>query len=285
LEHEARLLFGFEDSVNEKDTTFCPGGMIFLRRMVFPPESDCVCLAADTQHQMPDTAFWHMFGESMQDLQWRMDPIFRVNNKPIWPHKCSIISRKLSTLRNPPENEDYLLPGSFVDLTDIITVQPLQVEWGPDVQQMHEPLSDDEDPVSQKALEIWRQFASDVIQKVGNPSGTRAYAQEDSYCILPPLDRLDITVENLKDPNLAKIFRVVFVKHITNQGWGYTFDYLFPPPTYVLPNSHQQYTKMCYYDDWMHLMHSIDASDVRIVHRAIKDKFNKLAWAPAAQAD
>ncbi|KAK2461052.1 hypothetical protein APHAL10511_006899 [Amanita phalloides] len=106
----------------------------------------------------------------------------------------------------PAEGEE--MPDSFARLDNISIVQPRQqVEWDPDVQQMHKPLSDDEDAsAAQKALEIWKQLTSDVIQKIGNPMGTTAHAQEESYCHLHPSDHIDVIVETMQDPNLAKNF-------------------------------------------------------------------------------
>ncbi len=258
---------------------------MFLRRMVFPPEADSARLVVIADRTLPDVVFKHIFGKSMVDLRREMDPRYRIQNKQTRPPKRYTVSRKMSTLRNPPEDEQEDPPESFADLHDVALVQGPQVEWGPDMEQMHEPLSDDENvDVAHRALEIWRQFASDVVQKIGNPSG-KAHTQEDSYCILPPCVRTDVTVENLKDPNLARIFRVVFVKRVTNEGWMATFDNLFPSSNHTLPASHQQYAQMRYYGDWVHLMHSIDPRDTSVVRRAVKAEFNKLAWAPAAQAD
>ncbi len=199
----------------------------------------------------------------MVDLRREMDPIYRTKNKPTRPPKRYTVSRKMSILRNPPEDEQEVLPGSFTNLHDVSLVQSPHNEWGPDVEQMHEPLSDDEGTdVAHRALEIWRQFASDVVQKIGNPMGTKARTQEESYCILPPC-----------------------VKRVTNEGWTTTFDYLFPSPNHLLPASHQHYAQMRYYEAWLRLMGSIDSGDIRTVRRAVKDEFNKLAWAPAAQVD
>lgn len=199
LGHEDRLLFGFEADDSER-RPFCPGGMMFLRRMVFPPASDSARLAVKRSRTLPDVAFRHMFGKSMQDLQLEMDPIFSLQNKPTRPPKRFAVSRKMSALRNPPENEEDTLPESFRDLDGIAVAQAQMSQWGPDVQQMHEPLSDNEERnVAHEALDIWRQFASDIIQKIGNPAGAKGSALEDSYCVLPPSERLDITVEQLKD--------------------------------------------------------------------------------------
>ena len=286
LDHADRLFFGIDNDPEEEEAVpFCPGGMMFLRRMVFPPEADSARLAVIPNRTLPDVVFKHMFGKVMTDLRREMDPRYRVQNKPTRPPKRYTVSRKMSTLRNPPEDEQEGPPESFADLHDVAVVQGPQVEWGPDMEQMHEPLSDNDDVgVPYRALEIWRQFASDVVQKIGNPSG-KGRTQEDSYCILPPCIRMDVTVENLKDPNLARIFRVVFVKRVTNEGWMATFDNLFPPPNHTLPASHQQYAQMRYFGDWVDLMHSIDTRDISAVRRAVKAEFNKLAWAPAAQAD
>ncbi len=256
--------------------------------MTFPPYSDCARLMYDPDRTLPDVAFQHLFGRPMKDLRREMDPIFRIRNKPTRPPKRYTVSRKMSALRNPQADEQETPPESFtLNLRGVAPVRrsQLETEWGEDVEQMHEPLSDDETDVAHRALEIWKQFASDVVQKIGNPMGTKARTREESYCILPPGERMDITAENLKDPNLAKIFRVVFVKRVTDEGWMTTFDNLFPPPNRLLPASHQQYTQMRYYDAWMRLMQMIDSSDIWAVRRAVKDEFNKLAWAPAAQAD
>ncbi|KAF8327115.1 hypothetical protein F5887DRAFT_1083974 [Amanita rubescens] len=290
LDHEHRHLFGIDDDLEDDEAVpFCPGGMMFLRRMTFPPNSDCARLMWNRDRTLPDAAFQHIFRRPMTDLRREMDPIFRIRNKPTRPRKRYTVSRKMSALRNPQADEpDAPPPESFtLNLRDVALVRRshLETEWGEDVAQMHEPLSDDEADVAGRALEIWRQFASDVVQKIGNPMGTKERAREESYCILPPSERMDITVENLKDPNLAKIFRVVFVKRVNDEGWMTTFDNLFPPPNRLLPASHQQYTQMRYYDAWMRLMQMIGSRDIWAVRRAVKNEFNKLAWAPAAQAD
>jgi hypothetical protein len=194
------------------------------------------------------------------------------------------ISHRKTILRVPAPDEDNQIATGFTRLEAVASL-PKYVDYGPDAHQYHASLDDGHEHVGQRVDKIWKQYLTDVVQKIGNPIGTPDMNQQPSYCILPPHQRSDITMADLQDPNLANIFRIVNVKRINPDDWEKLFTHLFPYPNHQLPFSHQHFNGMSYYGDWGELINEVPGGDVIAVQRAVKKEFDKLAWAPAAQVD
>ncbi|KIL63770.1 hypothetical protein M378DRAFT_79150 [Amanita muscaria Koide BX008] len=212
-----------------------------------------------------------------------MDPVLRITKKAPRPANRFKLSNRQTAARIPNDEDEIIT--SFT-LLDDVQVRPRYVHYGPDAGQYHETL-DEEGPDGAAKLvdKVWKQYATDVIQKIGNPMGTPEKSRQPSYCIMPFDDRRDVTPEQMEDPNLAIFFRVVNLKRVDVAGWEKVFDYLFPCPGYKLPATARQYPSMTFYLDWARLIDSVPESDVIHVRRALKKQFDKLAWAPAAQSD
>jgi hypothetical protein len=172
------------------------------------------------------------------------------------------------------------MPDAF-EMLEGMAMPRSHVEWGPDVDEYHEPLDDEYHTVAPKLHAIWKQFPTDIIQKIGNPMG-HGRGSEPSYCILDESKRLEVTTARLKDTNLATTFTKVNVKYVQREEWANAFEHLFPPPNHGLPPHNQHYRVMRYYLEWVELMDVIKSADVIKVRWAIKQEFDKLAWAPAA---
>ena len=288
LGHLDQLLFGFDagDEEDEEAVPFCPGGMMFLRTMVFPPHSNVARLLADTTRIIPHELFKHMFGKTMKELQLEMNPVVRVQQRPEVPKKWYKVPLGNTSYRLPRQDgEEPAIPESFLELEGI-EVPQRHLEYGPDMRDYHRPLWEDDDhTVAQRAWKIWGQFPSDVFQKIGNPMGTADRARESSYCILDEAQRLDVTIDAFKNTNLAQYFRTVNVKRVSMYDWNTVFDNLFPTPGYTLPEKCQHYPKLRYYLDWAELIDTVPENDVFDVRITIREEFDKLIWVPAAKRD
>ncbi|KAK2464155.1 hypothetical protein APHAL10511_003848 [Amanita phalloides] len=179
--------------------------------------------------------------------------------------------------------EEVPMPEAFTRLQDI-AMPRRHIEWGPDVEQFHQALEEECNTVAEKVHAIWRQFPSDLLQKIGNPMG-RGRSQEPSFCVLNETKRLEATVDHFENRNLAATFRKVNVKYAHPEEWAITFDRLFPPPNYPMAPVLQQYKHMRYYLAWIELMSIVRRKEVVIIRAAVNEEFNKLVWAPGAGTD
>ena len=281
LEHDERLRFGFEADDEDDDTPFCPGGMVFLREMIFPPHSNVARLTKARGAVLPDRAFKHMFGQTMEDLQREMNPMVALRTQRRPPANRFKVPRG-RTLHRVQEVEEPM-PQLLEALETIPLLKP-DVEWGHDMEAYHEPLDEENQTTALKADAIWKQFPSDILQKVGNPMA-KGLRRDPSYCTLNESERLEATIDRFKNKNLGATFRMVNVKFGPQEQWTEVFDRLFPSPNHQLPATHQHYKHMRYYLDWVALMGEIRPGDVIRVRRAMKKLFDELQWAPCAQND
>lgn len=260
------------------DTTFSPFNVLFMRRIHFPPETNTVRLPMN--RLLPERFHTWMFGKSLADLRLQFKATGIVRRRDLHAQRFPM-NKGLSRARIGPTPPNALT--AFVGLADIEEDPILDV--GPDVPVQQQVLDDDgaepERTVEQKARDIWAQFPCCLLQKIGNSKKWSL----PSYCRISQLHRQSVTIDVMKDTNLAKVFARVQVCHTDKARWRKAFEACFPPKGHTTPQSTQTWTHMRYYLDWKTLLASLDIRGAETVREVIWEEFKNLAWIPAATGD
>ncbi|KAF7426823.1 hypothetical protein PC9H_009192 [Pleurotus ostreatus] len=257
------------------ESPFSPFNVVFMRRIFFPPETNTVRLPMG--RVLPEKFYNWMFGKSLADLrlQFKATGIIRRRDLPAQRYP---MNKGLSRARIGPT------PASafFVGLSEI-EEEPV-IDVGPDVPVNQQVFDDEEQErtVEEKVADIWAQFPCCVLQKIGNPKSKWSLP---SYCRIHQQDRQKVTIDVMKDTNLAKVFARVQVSLTTIQRWRTAFEACFPPKGHITPKSAQAWTQMRYYMNWKTLVASLQAPDADRVREILWHEFEKLTWIPAATGD
>ncbi|KAG9221989.1 hypothetical protein CCMSSC00406_0009197 [Pleurotus cornucopiae] len=271
--NEAELNTLAEENVNRP---FSPYNVLFMRRILFPPATNTVRLPMD--RLLLKKYHIHMFGKSLPDLRLQFKATGVIRHRDLHARRLPM-NKGLSRARIGPTPPTAF----FVGLTEIQEEPVLDV--GPNVpvlQQIFDDEDESERTVQQRVADIWAQFPCCILQKVGNPKWRGALP---SYCRIPQHARQSVTIDIMKDTNLAKVFARAQVSHVTIPRWRKAFEACFPPKGHITPKSVQAWTHMRYYMDWKALMGSLNANDADKVREALWEEFKNLAWLPAATSE
>ena len=127
---------------------------------------------------------------------------------------------------------------------------------------------------------LYRQWLMDMATLCSN----RKNAALGSYCILTPIQRLQVTEFTYENPNLAKFFDdCSYKKADGRKEWGRVFDNMFPPKDTMKAGAVQNYPNAQYYTQWVALWKNNDATVIDAIRRALRKRYNKLYWVPHAE--
>ena len=182
--------------------------------------------------------------------------------------------RKGETIVRRPRPDDEVLP-QFTQFSNVDV--PMDVD---------NPGQEDVQTIAEQLDKIWQQFASDIFQKIGNPSQKPgAVSPVLSYCPLTQYDRQQLTIDNINTLDLNELFTQVQWRRGSEAEWEKSFRIMFPPWGYV-PGSSTKHLLGChYYNKWVELLQNFDELQAIDICDAVRRKFRTLAWVPAALCD
>ncbi|KDQ27215.1 hypothetical protein PLEOSDRAFT_158883, partial [Pleurotus ostreatus PC15] len=271
--HDDLVQLGYDDNAvahvsTNTTATFSPYGVLFMRRIYFPPESNTVRLAVGDR--LPLEHYEWVFNKTLPELR-RMFGATGITRRRDLPRTRFRMNKGMSRARTGPSTID--VPPNFFGLEAV--EEMITQETGPDVDAATHVLeAAPRKTVEQKALELWQQFPSCVLQKIGNPKDWGL----SSYCRLSQTERRVAGIEKMKTTNLAVVFTRVQVKAATKQQWQDAFNAIFPPKGHDLPPSAQGWPFMIYYQDWKALLASLNETNAMEVRKVIWKEFKKLTW-------
>ncbi|KAF8872162.1 hypothetical protein BD779DRAFT_1428774, partial [Infundibulicybe gibba] len=140
---------------------------------------------------------------------------------------------------------------------------------------------EDDNDVLAAVPQLWAQFASDLIQKLGNPRDISS----NSYSHLVLSKRELLTNDVMETRYLGEVFSRVQWVLATKAQWNKSFGYLWPPAGYRAASGSSHYYSMGYYTRWVGLMERVSPTDAQLIRNEIRALFDRLMWAPAAICD
>ncbi|KAF8881109.1 hypothetical protein BD779DRAFT_1675600 [Infundibulicybe gibba] len=173
----------------------------------------------------------------------------------------------------PVADEQLTLALSRIPVQAVAQLRGFDIPEEPDVE--------DDNDVLASVPQLWAQFASDLVQKLGNPRD----ACSSSYSHLDRPKRERLTNEVMKTRYLGEVFSQVQWVLATKEQWGKSFRLLWPPVGCKASPLSAHYYSMKYYTRWISLMERVSATDAQLIRNEVQILFNELTWAPAAICD
>ncbi|KAG6906930.1 hypothetical protein DXG01_011320 [Tephrocybe rancida] len=184
-----------------------------------------------------------------------------------------------------PEQPDFQLAAQGVQL------EPIPHDRGSDLGSDAEdealrdgaleddPLAGGIDPI---LTQLYRQALVDFTEKAPNPRGSA----RAGYCVIPVAERSTVTEAAYKSHVLSDYFRDCQYKIASPAEWTKAFDALFPPRGVDKTGAVQNYGQSLYYARWLKLRQQTTSDKtLELFRQALKSRFNKLYWIPAARTD
>lgn len=265
---------------------YCPYNAIYLRQIIFPPDTAVPRLVNNNTELNPET-FKRYFGLSYLEYHRRAITTGILQHGRITRHNIPAQKRhtKPHLIQNPA------IPQSLNDIPDFYLPVPGREEWGADIprNEVEEFAAEDDaharaadQPNSLRITLLMNMFVSDVFQKVGNSRGDN----DRSHCKLTISERCALEANAMCNLNLSDYFWRVSWRHAGSQCWRNAFNLFFPPRSHQLSAFAQGYGVCAYYLEWKHLMHTMDDAVARgAFRRIVWSEFRKLRWVPDALND
>jgi hypothetical protein len=130
---------------------------------------------------------------------------------------------------------------------------------------------------------IWQQYASDILQKVGNPRNRNLAAA--SYSHLPQYNRQQLSINDINTLDLDHLFAQIQWRRASEKEWEKSFNILFPARGYQPGPSMKHLTSCTYYNNYLTLIQQLSEEDALEIRSALSTKSRTLAWVPAAMSD
>jgi hypothetical protein len=279
LSTERPPLSFFDPDEEDFGTPQTPAGLIFLRHITIPPEASMVRFM-DSNCQLPDRMFKKIFEKSLEEIEHKVNPSgFRTRDSV--PKSRHPERKTLTSKRNRDDYEQDPDNATFPQLNNIL-VEFETPEYGPDLEENAMPVYiQPAEPMGLTVDRLFAQYASDIIQKIGNPKDVRL----GSYCPLNRGARERITLDDITTADLGKLFTTVQWQQATAEEWYKNFNHLFPRKNHITPSSAQHYHLMAYYAEWKKAMLQLSDEDAGNVRASMFQRYNTLVWVPAASGD
>jgi hypothetical protein len=250
---------------------FAPGGVIYLRDIIQEPT-----LRFRTAHSIEPDAFRSMFRCELEDVGrviFNAGAARNAGSEGYVPQRKGHTFRRRGSIseqrrvRLDELNGMVAVPdASISDLEDDLQL--------PEVDQIHGA-----DHVAQ----ILEQFASDIMQKIGNPRiGGLPFP---SYSSLPQHERMGLCLADINTLDLDRFFNQIQWRRAAEEDWKVSFNNLFPPVGKDVSPNMKHFPTCSYYMQYNSFMASLPRTEVKQVRLAIYKRFCKLSWIPAATSD
>lgn len=253
-----------------------PYGLIFLRPIRLGDAHPVPRLGTDRMY-MSSKAFKYFFKVDLEDVEahYFRPPVVQAANPLRVQNK---VKRTVIYVDWEEENtRDFDLARRGIRLPST------ERDLGSDVDENEQPVVEEGDgDIDARVTQIWRQFLLDITSKSPNKKA----AWEPAYCVLSQAQRLAVNEETYKNRTLSAYFRDCQWKVAERGEWEENFNKLFPGADRgVLYGKVQNYGSAKYYGDWAKLKEAVDADAFTQIRDAVKVKYNRLFWMPAAQSD
>jgi len=218
---------------------------------------------------IPAVNFEHIFGCAIGEIKrkyFQSGLAGRVTRKGYVPQ------RKGYTKTRRAGADDEEIPPQFEEFAEMEV--PMEVDdAGPE----------DITTVGESLNKIWQQYASDIIQKVGNPRNRRLAVA--SYSHVPQYNRQQLSMDDINTLDLDPIFAQIQWRRASEDEWEKSFNVLFPARGYEPGPSMKHLTTCAYYNNYVDLINNLPVEAALDVRSALSAKSRTLAWVPAALSD
>lgn len=225
-----------------------------------------------------------------QDIIHLADSLHLPNHVHLPPNIVKTLGRGILTYEsmynrhcNPIRRAPFAMVTNKQQLTNERIPDPYARQFQVNATIQRSPWLDDDEVAPGLNAELstmWSQYFHDILAKA-----PATKPEKISHCHLDVPEILTISEAAFRDANLAKIFRLVQWKRVTEAEWGRAFNYLFPPYKKVLNSTAQNYPECRFYQQWGRMLERLTPLGVATCRDALRRAFDGLMWCPAAGAD
>jgi len=253
---------------------FAPGGVMYLRDILIESR-----IRFDRNDLLERNAFRYLFRCDIEDVKRVIFQYIAARRLPpagYVPQRKGFTKKRRGTI--PAEKRVRL-----AELEDIVIVPADDDDSDTDFDDIDQPAIDEVN-VGERSSALVEQFASDIIQKLGNPR--RHSLPFPSYSKLTQYERCQLSYADINTINLGHIFCQVQWRRADEKEWTNCLKVLFPRLGYVTPISMKHLGGSRFYDDYKGLLESLESKDdAERMRASVVDKVSKLAWLPAVLSD
>lgn len=264
----------------ETGMPYCPCGIFYLRTLCFPPVVPGIRFLE--LRPLDDKTFQNIYNCSPEQFKVKY---FRsggtASSAQIRPPHERVTKKTRSTCVEPTA-EDALCFEEFND-DEVPASLP---EYGPGTEEPTMPVGTVAvTSVSELLQNIWRQYPSDIFQKLGNPKSTNKNAVASTYSPLSMDERQNLTLADINKLELGGLFNQVQWRRATKEEWQAAFGFLFPTRTHVVPKAAQHYKNLRYYDEYRNLLDDVSDEKAGEVREKLWELMADVAWIPGVLSD
>jgi hypothetical protein len=219
--------------------------------------------------RIPENVFKRVWGCDFEDIG-RI--VFQKGAIPRAVRQGYVPQRKGYTKKRRGRANDENIPAQFEQFAE--TQVPMNI---------NEPAVEDITMVGEILEKIWQQYASDILQKLGNPRNRDLPIT--SYSHLTQYDRQRLSVDDINTLDLKKLFTQIQWRHASEEDWEYVIKILFPPKGYTPGHSMKHLPTCKYYNNYIALINQVGEKEALDIRIALTAKSRTLAWLPAAISD
>ena len=245
------------------------GGVMYLRNILLKPTGTTYRFSE--VRIIEDDVFQHAIGCLPEDVA---DYLFKSRLHRQARMAGYVPQRKGPTKRRSAREEEETEPLQplFPELAGVIEQVVVETEEGFQAPPKEINLAEVLDRILQ-------QFASDIMQKCGNPREGPLLGR--SYCPLVQYDRQHLNFDDINTLDLGHLFLQVQWQRATRDDWKQAVKRLFPPATHIDSFSTVHFTSCRYYRTYQDLLMVLPKERVVEVRSMLKKKIAELAWIPA----
>lgn len=242
-------------------------GSLFLTDIWLKPQTERIKFRES--RIVPDTVFKRVFGCDFDEIGrkfFQSGAVLRAVRRGYVPQ------RKGYTKKRRVQADDNELPAQFEEFADIEV--PMDID---------DAAPEDITMVGRTLETIWQQYASDIMQKVGNPRNRNLAVT--SYSHLAQYNRQQLSIDDINTLDLNELFAQIQWRRASEEDWEKSFNILFPPKGYT-PGYTMKHLPTCnYYNTYLELINQVEDADAVDIRGALSAKSRTLAWIPAAISD
>ena len=127
---------------------------------------------------------------------------------------------------------------------------------------------------------LWCQMLADML--IGKGPNPRSHL-EASYATLDPMQQAaidEVMYQRFTLPFLVARYRVASMSH-----WTTMFNRFYPPPGTTLPTVYQGFRSSRFFVRYTNMIDKMDPQHVKILRKALKDRWDTLWWMPYTGSD
>ena len=245
------------------------GGVMYLRPIALQPDASTIRFIQF--RRMSDQVFKFALGCEREETTMYL---FR-HRLPQRSHEPGYVPQRKGFTKRRTVDKDQEVVRQFPEFEG--TLEEVTIDNSEGIEVLEETID-----IGECLENILQQFASDIMQKVGNPKGESKVV---SYSPLAQDRRRLLSIEDIDTLHLGSLFSQVQWRLATYNEWQTTISRLFPDINHREPISVSHFLTCRYYLTYKELIFKLPADRRKEFNATLRSRISKLTWLPSTKAD